>query len=275
MCPRIILPFFALRAASADFCAAPLVVAGHVYDLSLLSAAPLSHTAANGWAYRLSVCARVQGAAVLSPRCLGHALAYQETDNGSCFALAVYHDGARAAPGGGGLQLELRAGDACGDTPRRLRVTLQCAADASAIDSVVEDCGKCCYTALVRSPAGCAAVCPVDAATGSRHGRERGHLQLQRWLFRHCLWHGKSRPRRPSVAAARCAAAAPLPCRPAAPCRPFFNAAARALVEGPPCAPGDEGAERPHPRVCCYLQRAPAAPVADFAPFLDHSAALA
>ncbi len=164
---RLLLIALTLCATYADLCAAPLVVDGQAYDLSPLAGA-LRFTAANGWAFHFSACARMYGAA-LAPiaKCPGYALAYQITEGGSCFALAGYRSGARqAAPGGQGLVLDLRGGDSCDSVLRRVHVTLICSADASTLDSVEESCGKCCYTMVVRSPAGCAAACPVDAASG-------------------------------------------------------------------------------------------------------------
>ncbi len=164
---RCLFIFLTARAACAHLCAAPLVVDGKAYDLTPLAAA-LPHTAANGWAFYLSACARMYGAAVApTAKCPGYALAYQITEGGTCFALAGYRSGARGvAHGAHGLELDLRGGDSCGSVMRSVRVTLICSAGISTLDSVEESCGKCCYVMVVRSPAGCATACPVDAASG-------------------------------------------------------------------------------------------------------------
>ena len=142
-----------------------LLVDSLLYDLS-----PLHNTYISG-GYHLTLCERVHGSTV-SPRCAGHALAYQVTADGSCYALALYRHAIAATASG--LALELRGGDPCGAVLRSLRVALECTRGAATtLVSVDESCGPCCYVAVVRSPAGCitaagpfSEACPLDPATG-------------------------------------------------------------------------------------------------------------
>lgn len=141
-----------------------LLVDSLLYDLS-----PLHNTYISG-GYHLTLCERVHGSTV-SPRCAGHALAYQVTADGSCYALALYRHAIAATASG--LALELRGGDPCGAVLRSLRVALECTRGAATtLVSVDESCGPCCYVAVVRSPAGCTTeegpseACPLDAASG-------------------------------------------------------------------------------------------------------------
>ena len=144
------------------------MIGGLEFDLSPLSGGALTFRGSRGWLYALSPCAPVSGAA-LAPPCAGSSLAYQTTTTATCFSLARRAANASLTPRGAALRLV--GGDGCGAAgaqPRTITVELVCAQQLeSAVLSVEEDCGPCCYTARVASPAGCPAACPRAAGVDS------------------------------------------------------------------------------------------------------------
>ena len=139
------------------------MIDGLEFDLSLLAGGALTFRGSRGWLYALSPCAPLSGA-TLAPPCAGSSLAYQITTAASCFSLARH--AANASLNSRGAAIRLVGGDGCGagTQPRAITVELVCAQQLeSALLSVEEDCGPCCYTARVASPAGCPVACPRAA----------------------------------------------------------------------------------------------------------------
>jgi hypothetical protein len=149
---------------AAPFTCAPTEIGGHLFDFVALEGV---HSWANAWAYSVSLCNAMPPP--IPAGCASGSLSYQVTShNGECFSLGRKRGAARlAAAGDGGALLEVVGGDTCGTTflTRRAIVELTCGVGATAITSVDEGCGPCCYRIKMRSSAGCSVPCPVDPRT--------------------------------------------------------------------------------------------------------------
>ena len=164
MFPTILALSFCSVAFAASFACVPTVAGGQVFDLAHLSGAHV-FTDTHSWAYHLSICGPAPEPPAAS--CAKGSLAHQiTTHDGKCFSLGLKRGAAKLA-GAGPLLLELVGGDACGGSSQRFALLeLTCAAGATTVVSVEENCGACCYRARLSSPAGCAAAaCPVDPRT--------------------------------------------------------------------------------------------------------------
>ena len=129
------------------------------------------YTSPKAWAYTFSLEAPLDGPAI-SPLCKGAAFAFQHTGS-ECWALA--RERGAWEPHALGASISLSGGDACAGGPRRVQLVLLCApGDRTGVLTLAEDCGACCYTVHVASPAGCPPECARSAAGLLCGGAARG-----------------------------------------------------------------------------------------------------
>ena len=170
-CTAILLATHIVTLLAASFSCGPTEVDGRMFDLAALVGTHTFVAPGSSWTYSVSPCGATPSS--LPAHCPRDSLAYQLTSQGGCFSLGRKRGAARPAAG---LSLDLLGGDLCGGAlPRRTIMELTCGEGATTILAVDEDCGQCCYRLRLRSPAGCAAPCPVEprpqlACGGPRRG---------------------------------------------------------------------------------------------------------
>lgn len=168
--PPILRLLFLLPFAVPLNCDAPNFAVGAATFPTAALHAPHSFLQGS-WLYNLSICkALVPAAAADGGLCKGPANAFQITsgEGAACYALGVGEPALRMRPGTTRPQLRFGGGTPCGarGVPRSFTVELMCSVGAfSEMVAVTEARTGCHYKALVASPAGCAAECPLDAAT--------------------------------------------------------------------------------------------------------------
>ena len=121
------------------------------------------YTSPRAWAYTFSLEEPLSGPSI-SPLCKGAAFAFQHTGS-ECWALA--RELGAWEPHALGASILLSGGDACAGGPRRVQLELFCAvANRTGVLTLAEDCGACCYTVRMASPAGCPLACARGGAAG-------------------------------------------------------------------------------------------------------------